>query len=439
MTEPSAGRSLEGWLAWQATVHPRGIDMGLERIRKVWQRLGSPAPAPMVFSVGGTNGKGSTVAFLEAMLRATGLRVGTFTSPHLLRYNERVHIDGLDADDASLVQAFEQIEKARGDVSLTYFEFAALAAILLFAQCEVDVAVLEVGLGGRLDAVNLIDADVAIVTTVDIDHQEWLGNDKESIAREKAGIFRPRRPAIIGENDPPRSLLDVAMELGSIVQRSGHEFTAETTSSGWRWSNGREILELPLPAMDAPCQMGNAAAAIAALHALRDRIAWQPSAIAAGVANAKIGGRLQRLADEPDLIVDVAHNPQAARELAAWIEANPIPGRNIAVFGALDDKDVDGMLAPLLAHVHEWHLCALNGASPRGLSLDELEKRLMGRVQPKVGSRHEDVASALGAALQAARHEDRVLAFGSFFVVAGVLAAYEANSRPKQSRASPSG
>lgn len=422
MTEPSASRSLEDWLAWQATAHPRGIDMGLERIRKVWQRLGSPLPAPMVISVGGTNGKGSTVAFLEAMLRAGGLRVGTFTSPHLLRYNERVRIDGLDADDASLVQAFERIEEARGDISLTYFEFGALAAILLFARREVDVAVLEVGLGGRLDAVNLIDADVAIVTTVDLDHQDWLGNDRESIAREKAGIFRPRRPAIIGDNDPPPTLLDVAKELGSLVQRAGRDFSAETTSTGWRWSSGSETLELPLPAMEAPCQIRNAATAISALHALRDRIAWQPSAIAAGIVNARVGGRLQRLADAPMLVVDVAHNPQAVRELAAWIEANPIPGRNIAVFGALDDKDVAGMLEPLLAHVHEWHLCALCGASPRGLSLDELEKRLHGRTQFTVGGRHEDVESALGAASQAARREDRVLAFGSFFVVAGVLA-----------------
>lgn len=197
MTEPSASRSLEDWLAWQATAHPRGIDMGLERIRKVWQRLGSPLPAPMVISVGGTNGKGSTVAFLEAMLRAGGLRVGTFTSPHLLRYNERVRIDGLDADDASLVQAFERIEEARGDISLTYFEFGALAAILLFARREVDVAVLEVGLGGRLDAVNLIDADVAIVTTVDLDHQDWLGNDrKASRAKRQASSGRDGLPSL---------------------------------------------------------------------------------------------------------------------------------------------------------------------------------------------------------------------------------------------------
>lgn len=402
--------------------------MGLERIRQVWQRLGAPVPAPIVVTVGGTNGKGSTVAFLEAMLRAEGKRVGTFTSPHLLRYNERVCIDGMEADDASLVAAFERIETARQDVSLTYFEFGTLAAILLFAEREVEVAVLEVGLGGRLDAVNLIDADVSVVTTIDLDHQDWLGPGKDSIAREKAGIFRSGRPAIIGERDPPQALLVAATEKGAQVHRAGIDFHAEQGTSEWRWCSRTEQLDLPMPILEAPCQIQNASAAIAAFHALRKRVGWNPRAIAAGIARARICGRMQRLTRTPELIVDVAHNPQAARELAAWIAAHPTTGRNLAVFGALDDKDVPGMLGPLLGHVSEWHLAALSGASPRGLGLDELEGRISQQASPPIAGRHDTVESALRAALRATGPEDRVIAFGSFFVVAAVLQAMKPTS-----------
>lgn len=428
MPEPRSGRSLDDWLAWQATIHPRGIDMGLERIRQVWRRLGAPTPAPIVITVGGTNGKGSTVAFLDAMLRASGKRVGIFTSPHLLRYNERVRIDGIEASDELLIQAFEQIEIARQEISLTYFEYGTLAAVLLFAEHDVDVAVLEVGLGGRLDAVNLIDADVSIVTTIDLDHQDWLGNDKDSIAREKAGIFRAGRAAIIGEPDPPQALLKAATQKGARVRRAGLDFRVELGSQGWRWCRKSEQLNLPMPNLGAPCQIRNAAAAIAAVFEIRERIGWQPDAIAAGISNASVNGRMQRLSNAPELIVDVAHNPQAAHELALWMQQHPVQGRNLAVFGALDDKDVVGMLEPLRRHVCEWHLADLSGASPRGLGLKEMEKRVTSQGALAIGGRHVDVCSALDAALRAAGPKDRVIAFGSFFVVAAVLAMHQANA-----------
>src|SRR6185312_16414356 len=325
-----------------------------------------------VVTVGGTNGKGSTVAFLEAMLRADGTRVGAYTSPHLLCYNERVRIDGVDAGDDALVAAFERIEAARGDVALTYFEYGTLAALVLFADAKLDVALLEVGLGGRLDAVNIVDADAAIVTTIDIDHQDWLGNDRDTIGREKAGIFRAGWPAIVGDAAAPRGLLDAAESLGADLRIAGRDFVVDIGEDGWRWTSGDVALALPHPTLDAPCQHANAAAAIAALHALRGRLGWNADAIARGVADAHAGARLQRFAGAPGLIVDVAHNPQAARVLARWLETHPTRGRTIAVFGALDDKDVRGIVEPLRAAIDGWHLAGLANDSPRGLSASAL-------------------------------------------------------------------
>jgi dihydrofolate synthase/folylpolyglutamate synthase len=409
---------LAGWLDYQQRVHPRAIELGLDRVRAVWQRLGAPWPARTVIAIGGTNGKGSTVAFLEAMLRAAGLRVGAYTSPHLLRYNERVRIDGTDAGDDALVAAFERIESARGDIALTYFEYGTLAALVLFADANLDVALLEVGLGGRLDAVNIVDADAAIVTTIDIDHQDWLGNDRDTIGREKAGIFRAGRPAIVGDADAPRGLLDAADALGADVRIVGRDFFADIAADGWRWRSGDVALALPHPALDAPCQHANAAAAIAALHALRDRLGWNVEAIARGVADAHVGARLQRFASAPGLIIDVAHNPQAARVLARWLAAHRVHARTLAVFGALDDKDVRGIVEPLAAVVDAWHLAGLANDSPRGLGSAALGDLVSG--VPIAGT-HDDVASALAAAFDSAGRDDRVVAFGSFFVAAAAL------------------
>jgi dihydrofolate synthase/folylpolyglutamate synthase len=418
---------LDDWLDYQQRVHPRAIALGLDRVREVWTRLGALAPAPVVITVGGTNGKGSTVAFLEAMLRAAGKRVGAYTSPHLLRYNERVRIEGIDVGDAAFVRAFERIEAARADVPLTYFEYGTLAALLLFADAKLDVALLEVGLGGRLDAVNLVDADAAIVTTVDFDHQDWLGDERDGIGREKAGIFRFGRPAIVGEIDPPQGLLDEAVRIGADLCRPDRDFTIDVDTNGWRWRSGGVELALPPPSLDAPCQHQNAAAAIAALYAVRDRLGWHPDAIASGVANAQVAARLQCFASVPELVIDVAHNPQAARMLAAWLDAHPVRGRTLAVFGALGDKDIGGIVAPLRAAISRWHLASLAGDSPRGLDIATLADRVRAaHAVAEIADTHDDATAALTAAFASASAGDRVIAFGSFFVAARALAFADA-------------
>jgi dihydrofolate synthase/folylpolyglutamate synthase len=412
-------RDLTAWLDYQQRIHPRDIELGLDRVRTVWQRMGAPSPAPVVITVGGTNGKGSTVAFLDAMLRAAGKRVGCYTSPHLLRYNERIRVDGADVPDAWLIDAFERIDAARADVPLTYFEFGTLAALWIFAQSGIDVAVLEVGLGGRLDAINIIDADVAVVTTVDLDHQDWLGNDVDTIGREKAGIFRANRPAIIGSIDAPRGLLDEAQRIGARLIRAGSDFEALVGDRRWIWMSGDITLELPLPSLAAPVQVNNAATAIAALHALTDRIEWNPEAIETGARDASLAARLQRFSKSgaPDFVVDVGHNPQAARILAMWLRANA-PTRTSAVFGALSDKDVAGIVAPLDASIETWFIGGLDADTPRGLSADALRARM---VSARAPVSFASVDAALAAAARASGPDDLVVAFGSFFVAAAAL------------------
>lgn len=415
------GRRLEDWLDYQQRTHPNAIALGLDRVREVWRRLGERRPAPVVITVGGTNGKGSTVAFLESMLRAAGRRAGSYTSPHLLHYTERIRIDGVPVDEARLVEAFERIEVARSAggaaVALTYFEFGTLAALVLFADAGLDVAVLEVGLGGRLDAVNLIDADAAIVTTVDLDHQDWLGDDRDSIGREKAGIFRAGRPAIVGEADPPQGLLEVASAVGADLRRAGRDFVMQPAGAGWRWSAGDSHVQVPPLGLDAPCQPANAAAAIAALHALRDRLGWPAEAWAEGAAQAHTAARLQRFGGAVELIVDVAHNPQAAAVVGDWLRGTAGAGRTLAVYGALADKDVAGVLAPLRGLIDRWHLTGLDRHSPRGLAGPALAA-IVGADGARV---HADPADALAAAFDEAQPGDRILAFGSFFLAAAAL------------------
>lgn len=418
-------RTLAEWLAYQERVNVHTIELGLDRVREVWQRMGAPAPAKQVITVGGTNGKGSTVALLEAMLTAAALRVGAFTSPHLLEYNERVRIDGANADDAALIASFERIETARGSIPLTYFEFGALAAIDLFARAGVDVALLEVGLGGRLDAVNIIDADVAIIVTVDLDHMDWLGPDRDSIGREKAGIARAGRPAIVGELDPPDGLLETLAGVGARVERAGIDFSVERHEDGWRWRHrDGSAMELPDPALAAPVQYANAATAIAALHAL-DLATLTPSAffaaVSAGLHEVRAPARLQSIGGEPPVIVDVGHNPQAARALAEWLDAQP-PARVHAVYGALADKDVAGVIGALGARIDHWHLAGLDRATPRGMAVAALAAILQQTLPQASFDTHADVAAALAAARATAQPGERILAFGSFFVASAVLA-----------------
>ncbi len=418
MSTPS--RTLADWLAYIETRHPRAIEMGLERVGEVAARLGLERPGRQVVTVGGTNGKGSTVAFIEAIGRAHGWKVGAYTSPHLLRYNERVRIDGAEASDGDLAGAFAAVEAARGDTALTYFEYGTLAALWLFQHARLDLAVLEVGLGGRLDAVNLVDPDVAVITTVDVDHVDWLGSDREAIGHEKAGIARAWKPLVLGEVDPPSSVLRHAYAIGANAIRAGSDFFHDPAGPGhWCWREvGAELL-LPDPALAAPVQRANAAAAIAALRALPQ----SPSdeACVAGVAAARAPGRLECFErDGVEVVVDVAHNPQAARELAAWVRAQPPAGSTAMVLAVLADKDAGEMVQALEPGIDRWHLAGLAGIT-RGQDVDAFAARL-GRSAAATGSRHADVASALAHALACASPGDRVLVAGSFHTAAAALA-----------------
>jgi dihydrofolate synthase/folylpolyglutamate synthase len=417
--------SLDAWLERLMALHPKEIELGLGRVGAVWRGLGSPRPAPLVITVGGTNGKGSTVAFLDAMLRAGGHRVGAYTSPHVLRYNERVAIDGAPVDDARLVAAFERVEAARGDTSLTFFEFGTLAAFVVLGESGLDVAVLEVGMGGRLDAVNLVDADVSILTTVDLDHQAFLGPDREAIGREKAPIFRPGRPAVVGELDPPRSVLEHAAAIGARLIRRGVDFDVGVSESRQAWAYLEPdggFIELPMPGrLPAPVQLINAATAIAALRALGDRLPLPEAALAEGVQRARVPGRLQTLAESPETVVDVGHNPQAARTLAVWLEGQG--GRPCeAVFAALADKDVAGIVEPLGDRVARWHVAGLEAESPRGQTAAATARQVRDALPMAEVVEHVDVAAALSAA-RALDDGRLVLVFGSFHTVAAAMRA----------------
>lgn len=412
--------TLAEWLEYIERQHPQSIAMGLDRVREVATRMGLGAPAKKVIVVGGTNGKGSTVAFVEAIARAAGWKVGAYTSPHLLAYNERVRLDGRDADDAALVAAFAAVEAARGDTPLTYFEYGTLAALWLFGRAGLDLAVLEVGLGGRLDAVNLVDADVSIITTVDIDHTDWLGEDREAIGAEKAGIIRGWKPVVLGEIDPPSSVLRRAYLLGANAIRFGSDYFCEPLDAArWRWRDVSFRIELPMPALRAPVQLANAGAAIAALRALGKpvpRTAW-----AEGIAAAGVAGRLQSVpVGEVEVLLDVGHNPQAARALAASLQARPVQGATHAVYAALADKDSHAVAEALAGQIDHWHLAGLAG--PRGQSAAALRERLAGTPAAQ-GHAAEDVAQALRHALAHAQAGDRVLVFGSFHTVAEALQA----------------
>lgn len=410
-------RSLHDWLDYQLHTHPQAIALGLERVREVAQRLRIGKPGKHVITVGGTNGKGSTVAFIEAIARAAGFKVGAFTSPHLQRYNERIRVNGNDVADAMLVTAFERIEAARTEIALTYFEFGTLAALLILEQSQLDIAILEVGLGGRLDAVNIIDADVAIITTVDLDHQSYLGTDRETIGFEKAGILRAGKPCILGEKDPPTSVLRHAYAIGAIAVRGHCDYLIERLEQSWRWQEPGFEIELPLPTLAAPAQLDNAAAAIAALRALPIDIPNR--AIGQGICNAVVPGRLQRMDDSPEIVLDVAHNPQAAGQLVAWLIAHP--KRTYAVFGALADKDIAGIVALLDAHITHWFLVGIHDAGPRSLTAQSLAERINSQISSKRRTERFGVADALACARDLVRPDERILVFGSFHTVAEAL------------------
>jgi dihydrofolate synthase / folylpolyglutamate synthase len=423
-SRPPRFATLAEWLAWQETLHPVEIDLGLERVAAVARDLGLLTPACPVITVAGTNGKGSSVALLEAVLRAAGYRVGTYTSPHLLRYNERIRIDGAMATDADLCAAFAQVDAARGERSLTYFEFGTLAALQLFAGADLDVMVLEVGLGGRLDAVNILDADVALVTSIDIDHSAWLGDDRDSIGREKAGIFRAGRPAVCGDPAPPASVAFVARALGALWHGRDEAFGYRRGEQDWTWwDREREYPGLPLPALPGDHQLDNAAAVIQALVCLEARLPVSRAALEQGLREVCLAGRFQRLPGPVERVLDVAHNPQGGRMLARTLAAQPIAGRTHLVLAMLADKDVVAFVAPLLARADRWYLGGLE--APRGLSAAALRERLAALLPEGAVTLGRDVPDAYRAAMAQARPGDRVVVCGSFHTVAAVMAMLE--------------
>jgi dihydrofolate synthase/folylpolyglutamate synthase len=410
-------RSLADWLEQQEKSHPRAIDLDLARVRGVADRLGLLAPAYRVVTVAGTNGKGSTVAYLDALFRAAGLRAGRFTSPHLTRYNERICVAGVEASDAELIDSFERIDAARGAVTLTFFEYNALAALDQFRRSHVDVAVLEVGLGGRLDATNIIDADVGVVCSIGLDHVDWLGASLEDIGREKAGIFRPGRPAVLGNAEMPRSVWKTIEDIGAVPFVPGRDYRVDTRNDSWDFEcRTLHLRELPWPALRGAHQLGNAATALAAIAAGFD-LGLTRNDAARALRATRVAGRFQVVPGEVEWVLDVAHNVPAAEGLSANLATLSHARRTYGVCGILGDKDIAGITCALDANIDAWILVALDG--PRAVSTAELGSRLPRGA--KVEAHAADVARGCAIARTAAQPGDRVVVFGSFLTVGPAL------------------
>jgi dihydrofolate synthase/folylpolyglutamate synthase len=431
MSATTGPRTLAEWLAFIETLHPKAIAMGVERVASVAARMGVRIDCPVV-TVAGTNGKGSTCAFVEAMYRRAGFRTGLYTSPHILRYNERVRIDGEEASDDALARAFAAVEIARargagngaeGATPLTYFEYGTLAALRLFADARLDVLILEVGLGGRLDAVNIVDADVAVVTTVDIDHVEWLGSTREAIGGEKAGIFRAGRQAICGDAEPPHSLIAHAARIGAPLWRIGVDYRYHVDGGQWRYEGpGGNRYGLPIPALRGGYQLRNAATALAVIDALRNCLPVAAGAVREGLVHVELAGRFQVLPGRPAIVLDVAHNVQAARALADTLAAMGFFPRTFAVFGMLADKDIDGVVHAIAPRIDRWYVATLPG--PRGASRERLAASLANAgVRTDDIRIFDDVAQAFDQARADANDTDRIAAFGSFLTVAAASLA----------------
>jgi dihydrofolate synthase / folylpolyglutamate synthase len=413
-------KTLAEWLAYIERQHPQAIAMGLDRVHAVRERMRLRLQCPVI-TVGGTNGKGSTCAMLESILRAGGHRTGLYTSPHLVRYNERVRIAGAEAEDSSLCEGFEAVESARGGTPLTYFEYGTLAALWLFEKRQIEAAVLEVGLGGRLDAVNVVDADCAVLTSVGIDHVDYLGPDRESIGREKAGIFRAGRPAVVGDPDPPRSVLEAP---GSKLL-FGKDFGFTPGKMQWAyWGPQGRRSGLAHPALRGEIQLRNASTALCALDALELPLAMQD--VRRGLAEVELPARFQVLPGRPQVILDVAHNVEAAQALAENLFASGYSNETIAVCGMLRDKDVAGVLRALAPRITRWHFASLSG--PRAASAEELAANLGQGDAQKFASPLE----AFSAALERASEGDKIVVFGSFLTVGEVMAWLKKNKTSKR-------
>ncbi len=422
--------TLDAWLAYLETLHPKAIAMGLDRVRAVATHLDAGIACPVV-TVAGTNGKGSTCAMLESVLRCAGYASGVYTSPHLTRYNERVRIRGSEALDADLLAAFNAVEDARvatpGDggapTPLTYFEFGTLAALWLFARAGLDALVLEVGLGGRLDAVNIVDPTVAVLTSVAIDHTDYLGSTREDIGREKAGIFRAGRAAVCADAHPPASVVTHAEKIGARLVRIGRDYGFVNEGTQWKyWGPGGERFGLPFPALRGAYQLNNAATVLAVTDLLRDVLPVRGGALREGLLTVDLPGRFQVLPGRPTVVLDVAHNPHAAGALAEELGAMGFSSSTTAVFGMFADKDIAGVVAAMNPRIDRWFVASLPG--PRGAGADAIREMLLASgVAASAVRVFPDIGSAYVAARETAGEADRIVVFGSFLTVAAVLAA----------------
>lgn len=416
--------TLPDWLAHCERLHPKTIDMGLDRVKTVAQRMGLKFACPVI-TVAGTNGKGSTCAMLESILGQAGYRTGVYTSPHLVHFEERLRLRGETVKADELLPAFARVEQARiagGEISLTYFEFTTLAILDCMARAELDVAILEVGLGGRLDAVNILDADCAIITSIDLDHMELLGPDRESIGREKAGIMRTGRPVVVSDPIPPQSVLDHAAAIDADLWRAGRDFNYSGDKQQWNWAGrGRRYSGLAYPALRGANQLVNASGVLAALTALREVLPVTAQAVRNGLAFVELPGRFQILPGQPTLVLDVAHNPHSVAALTANLDAMGYFPTTHAVFGAMADKDLAPMLARIMPLVDRWYFSDL--PTPRAASAADLQARCqaLNAKVAGVSSTHAEPLDALRAALRQADPADRIVVFGSFYTVGGVL------------------
>lgn len=423
-------RTLSEWLTWQERLHLSSIDLGLERIRTVATNLHLlTLPFPLI-SVAGTNGKGSSTAMLQAIYQQAGYKTGVYTSPHLLRYNERISLSGSPVSDQSLCKAFATIDQARGDTSLTYFEFSTLAAAILFIEEKVDVAIFEVGLGGRLDAVNLWDADIALITSIAIDHEDWLGSNRNVIAIEKAGIMRPETPVICGDTQPPSTIASEAKKIGARLIQRNIDFSlhypktqspSENDPTTWQWHDLQKntTLMLPLPALAGTFQCDNAANVVMLIKQLQARLPVATTAIEKGLINTTLAGRLQTISTCPTVLIDVAHNPQSAEQLALYLQQHPHKGKTVALFSALKDKDISGIVTPFLTLIDQWHIISLQ--TTRGQSALTIKSELAMLGINNAQTVNNNFKKAMQDVKKTLKCEDRVVVFGSFLLVSGVL------------------
>lgn len=416
--------SLQDWLKWQESLHPLVIDLGLERAAQVFHALNPDYVKPPTITVAGTNGKGSSIAYLEAIYMAQGYRVGAYTSPHILKYNERIKIGGKPVSDEEICEAFARIESVRGNTSLSYFEFGTLAALDIFRRADVDVQLLEVGLGGRLDAVNIVDPDVAMVASISIDHVEWLGGTREAIGREKAGIFRATIPAITGDPAPPESLIQSAIEQQASLYCIGKDFGYKKQSTGWDWFYGnRQMLQLPEPGLKGEHQYRNASSVILAVTKMSEALPVSEASIKQGLENVRLAGRFQLIDGEIPVLLDVGHNPQAVRTLADYVTAVSPDRRIHAVFSMMKDKDIAGVLEIMNPVVYDWFFAPL--ANPRAATESVMREVFSQSPVSRVSFGFAGFTEAFSAAKNQSQEGDLLLVFGSFFLVSECLIEFE--------------